>query len=378
MGQRIFWRWLSVGAAALFFLAPQSHALVKFNEGRDQVFVNASVSIGWDSNIFARNGGSGDFITSSSFGIEYARRAGYIGVNASISWNLGQFGDNTAQNFSNPSMNLELVKSTGRTTGSLTLSAARESRADTAINARTDSWNYSAGLNWKYPVIDRYSLAGGFTYGLVDYQNPLPGIFDLTTYGARVDLFYVYTTERDLFAGYGIMFSDASAGTQSIDHSFTAGISGRILPKINGNFRAGYEIRQEGATGATYDTWTATSSVTWNMNRRTSFTGTLSKAFNTTATNATIDTLSANIDMQYALSAKWSFNSGLGAGKTDFLSGAAAGRKDYYYTWSVGLAYSLNEHFKAALTYSYTNNWSNQGIGNFERNAITLNLSTRW
>ncbi|HSH93895.1 MAG TPA: outer membrane beta-barrel protein, partial [Roseimicrobium sp.] len=293
-------------------------------------------------------------------------------------WNLGQFGDNTAQNFSNPSLSLELVKSTGRTTGSLTLSAARESRADTAINARTDSMNYNAGLNWKYPVIDRYSLAGGFNYGLISYQDAAPGIFDLTSYGAKVDLFYVYTTERDLFGGYAIQFSDSSAGTQSIDHSITAGISGRILPKINGNFRAGYEIRQEGATGQTFDSWTATSSVTWNLNRRTSFTGTLSKAFNTTATNATIDSLSGNIDMQYSLSAKWSFNSGLGAGKSEFLSGAAAGREDYYYTWTVGLAYNMNEHFKAALTYSYTNNWSNQALGNFERNAITLNLSTRW
>ena len=378
MGKRFFWRRLALIAAAFAFAATTGRALVKFDDGHDQIFVNASVSIGYDSNIFATKGGAGDFLTSSSFGIEYARRAGYIGVNGSINWSLGKFGSNTSQDFSNPSMNLELVKSSGRTTGSLTLSAARQSSADTAVNMRTDSWNYAAGLNWKYPVIDRYSLSGSFNYGLVSYQEAAPGIYNLTTYGANLDLFYVYTSERDLIAGYAIQLSDSGAGTQTLDHSFTVGVSGKIIPKINGTVRAGYEIRQEAASGRTFDSWTSTASVTWSFNRRLTFTGTLSKAFSTTATDASIDTLSANLDMQYALRAKWSLYAGLGGGESDFLSGNDPGRQNYYFTWSVGVNYSLNDHFKASLTYSYFENWSNRGPGNFDRNSITLNMSTRW
>lgn len=378
MGKRIFWKWLAAGFVAANVLTSCGWALVKFNDGHDQIFVNASVSVGHDSNISASNGGSGDFLTTSTFGIEYARRAGYIGINASINWNLGQFGSNTSQNFSNPSMNLELVKSSGRTTGSLTLGAARQSSADTAVNMRTDTWNYNAGLNWKYPVIDRYSLSGALTYSTIVYQNAAPGLFNLTTYGANVDLFYVYTTERDLFAGYGILFSDSAANTQTIDHSFTAGISGKILPKINGSVRAGYEIRQDGTTGQTFDSWTATSSVSWNLNRRVSFTGTLKKAFSTTATNSSIDSLAANLDMQYALRARWSLFSGIGGGENDFLNGTTSGRKDYYFTWSAGVNYSLNDHFKASLTYTYYQSWSNRAAGNYNRDSITLNMSTRW
>jgi len=378
MGQRIFWRWLTVATVALVFLAPKGWALVKFNEGKDQVFVNASVSIGYDSNIFARKGGEGDVLTSSSFGIEYARHAGYIAVNASANWTLGQFNSNTAQNFSNPNLNLELVKNSGRTTGSFTLSAARQSSADTAINMRTDSWNYAAGLNWKYPVIDRYSVSGGLNYGLTEYQQAAPGIYNLTTYGAKADLFYAYNSERDLIAGYAIQISDSAANTQTIDHIFTVGVSGKVLPKVNGTVRAGYEIRQDGSTGQSFDSWNATSSVTWNLSRRVSFTGTLKKSFSTTATDATIDTLSANLDMQYTLNAKWVLYSGVGGGENEFLSGASTGRKDYYFTWSAGVNYSLNEHFKASLTYSFFENWSNQGIGNYDRDSITLTLSTRW
>ena len=377
MGQQIFWRWIAVGTAAVSLTTAKAFALVRLNDGRDQLFVNASVSIGYSSNIYPTKGGSGDMVTTSSFGIEYIRKAGYIGVNASVTWNLGQFGSNTAQNFSNPSLNVEFSKVTGRTTGSLTLNAARESRADSALGQRTDSWNYNAGLNWKYPIIDRYSLSGGLNYGQVLYQNAAPGVYNLDTYGASLDLYYALSSDRDFFAGYSIGFSDSGAGSQSTDHSFTVGVSGKIISKLNGNVRAGYEIRQE-STGQAYGSWTASASATWNVNRRFSFTGTVSKAFTTTSTNASVDTLSANLDAQYSLTAKVSLHAGIGGGTNDFLSGLNAGRRDYNFTWSAGVNYNFNEHFKASLSYSHLKNWSNVGSSNYETDSITLNLSTRW
>ena len=377
MDHQTLLRWIAVGTVAISLATTKGSALVRLNDGRDQLFVNASVSMGYNSNIFATKTGSGDILTTSSFGIEYIRKAGYIGVNANVMWNLGQFGSNTAQNFSNPTLNVEFSKATGRTTGSLTLNAARESRADSAAGLRTDSWNYGAGLNWKYPIIDRYSFSGGLNYGQVLYQNATPGIYNLNTYGASLDLFYAFTTERDLFAGYNIGFSDSGDGSNSTDHSFTVGVSGKIIPRLNGNVRAGYEIRQE-STGQTFGSWTATVGVTWNVNRRFSINGTINKAFNTTSTGSSIDSLSANLDAQYSLTGKVSLHTGIGAGTSDFLSGLSVGRRDEFFTWSAGVNYNFSEHFKAALTYSYLKNWSNVGSSSYESNSITLNLSTRW
>jgi len=175
-----------------------------------------------------------------------------------------------------------------------------------------------------------------------------------------------------------VQFSDSGAGTRSIDHSFTVGVSGKILAKVNGTVRAGYQLRQQQATGETFGSWTASASSTWNLNRRVSFTATLSKAFTTSAADSTVDNLAANLDMQYALRARWSLYAGIGGGKNDFLSGSDAGRRDYYLTWSTGVNYSLNDHFKASLTYSYFQNWSNRSSGVFDRQSVTLNLSSRW
>ena len=353
-------------------------ALFKFNEGRDQIYVNTSVSAGYDSNIFAQKGGEGDVVTNGSLGLEYIRHAGMIGVNGQLGWNIGKFASNASEDFSNPTLGLELVKESGRTTGSFTLNATRQSQADPNVNQRTDSWSYNTGLNWKYPVIERYSLAGTFGYGLIDYVDNSAGLTDLTTYTASGDVYYTYSSQRDIIAGYRIRQSDTSSGGGTTDHSFTAGVTGKILAKLKGTVRAGYQIREDGDTGKNYGSTTASASATWTVNKRFTLTGTLNKDFSTTANDASVDTTSFNLDAQYALRNHWSLYSGVGVGYSDFLNGSDTGRTDRYFTWSAGVNYSLNEHFKASLTYSYFQNWSTRDLSNFDRNSITLNLSSRW
>lgn len=120
-----------------------------------------------------------------------------------------------------------MTKDSGRTTGALSLLAQRDSRADPAANMRTDSWNYDAGLDFRYPVIERYSVSGSLDYGLRDYTDNTV-LVDLSTYAASADLFYVVTTARDLIAGYRMRSSNTSADTSFQDHAFTLGVSGRI------------------------------------------------------------------------------------------------------------------------------------------------------
>lgn len=378
MGPKTFLRWVPLGGVLLHLSSGVGFALIKFNEGRDQIFVTGTVSIGYDSNIFSSSANEGDVVTQSSLLLEYARRAGLIAVNADVGWNFGRFSEYSSEDFSNPTMGVEFIKSSGRTTGSLTLGASRNSTADPNIGLRTDSWNYHAGLNWKYPVIDRYSLAGSFGYGLLDYVENSGGLIDLETHSASLDLFYAYTSQRDLMGGYRIRFSDTTNDGRYTDHAFTAGVSGKILAKLKGNIRAGYQIRDDSSTGEQFHSITSTASVTWAFNRKLSVTGSVNKDFSTTATDSSVDSLNINFDATYVLTSRWSVYSGLGAGRNEFLSGLDDGRVDYYLTWSGGVNYSLNEHFKASLTYSYFKNWSNRSASSFDRNSITLHLSSRW
>jgi len=355
-----------------------AHALLKFNDGRDKIFASGTIAVGYDSNIFSSEEAQGDTITTSSLKVEYLRRAGMIGVTGEVAWTRGDFTSNAAESFSDPTLSLELVKDAGRTTGSFTLSGGRQTKADPLLNQRTASWNYNLGLNWKYPIIERYNVAGSVGYGGITYTEKSSDLVDLKTKTASVDTFYRYTSQRDLVAGYRIRQSDTSADNQSIDHALTAGVSGKIISKLKGNVRAGYQIRQEGSSGETLGSTTASASVSWPVNKRFTLTGTLNKDFSTTGKESSVDNLTFNLDAQYVLRNRWSLYAGAGTGNSDFINGEATGRSDLFITGNLGLGYDLSDRFKASLSYSYFKNWSNRVTSNFVRNTVTLSVSSRW
>jgi hypothetical protein len=353
-------------------------ALVSVDDGKNQFFVVGTLGVAWDSNIFVNSSATGDYIYSASLGLEYHRRAGLITFNGSAFLDASQFGDNRQENFENPRFRGEFTKQSGRTTGSLTLGAAKQSRADTAANIRSESWDYDAGLNLKYPVIERYTLSGGISYSHLDFiDNSF--LVDLRTYAAHIDLFYVYTSERDLVGGYRVRWGESSASTSFVDHAFTAGVSGKILPKVGGDARAGYQVRiPSGSNEDSYRAITASVAATWNATMRANLTLQGGKDFSTSSTNINIDGTSANLDLQYGQSAKITAFTGIGHGVNRFLGAAGAGRRDTYFTWNVGASYTLSGHFKIMLTYSHYRNRSNFAFSDFKRNSVNLNLSSRF
>ncbi|ATC62619.1 hypothetical protein CMV30_00770 [Nibricoccus aquaticus] len=360
--------------------ATTAHALVKFNDGHDEIFVTGTAGIGYDSNIYAYDGGDGDTTYNASLELEYRRKAGLLGVNADLGWNFSKFQEFSSEDFANPHARLELTKDSGRTTGSVTAGAKRESRADSAINIRTTSWEYDAGLNAKYPVIERYSLTGQLAWNRRDFQDNF-ALVDLNIWSLSSDLFYVYNSQRDLFGGYRFRVTDTTADTQDIDHAFTVGTSGKIISTINGSARVGYQLRESNRTDGTretFDGFTSVVSATWSGLKRLNVTGQVSSDFNTLATDVSVSTLAAGLDAQYALNARFSLYAGTGVGRTRFLGTFGSGRRDTYFTWNTGIAYTLNDHFKATLGYTWFQNWSTLAFSDYTRNTISLNLSSRW
>lgn len=371
---------LALAAALSALLAcPPAHALVSMNDGRNQLYISATASFSWDSNIFANATSGGDYLFNAGLGLELKRRAGLISVDGTIGIDATQFADNSSENSLNPRFRTEFSKQSGRTTGVLSLGAARQSRADSAANLRSESWLYDIALNLKYPVIERYSIAGTIGYSRLDYLNNVL-LVDLQTFNASADLFYVYTSERDLFAGYRYRHGETSSSSSFDDHAFTVGVSGKILPKLNGVVRAGYQLRQPSGTGEdSYTALTASAATTWNVSRRLSLTGQVAKDFSTTSTNLNIDALTFNLDAQYAMNSKLTFSSGVGYGINEFLGVPGADRKDEFFTWNIGASYKvLDERLTVALMYAYLRNWSTLDYSDFERNSVNLNLSSRF
>ncbi len=364
---------------ALCLACPPVRALVTFNDGREHIYVTGTAGVAYDSNLFAHNQGGGDTVYSASVLAEYTRRAGWIGVNASVGLNLSQFVDNTDQNSTDPRLSLELVKNGGRTTGSLSLSAIRENRADSAANLRAESWNYNGTLTAKYPVIDRYSIAGtvGYTDQVYDSQYHLSNL-QTTSLGA--DLFYALESDRDLVLGYRYRMSDSSRDASYNDQSFTVGVSGRVLGRLTGSVRVGYQIRDpRGRTlGGDFRGLTALGELTYTPTKRFSVSAQLSRDLSVTSTDNSVDTFSGNISPRLTVNSRVSVFGSLGGGTTRFLGTNPEDRRDQFFTFGGGVDYTIFQHLKAELAYTYYQNWSTLAYADYARNYYTLSLTSRW
>jgi hypothetical protein len=364
---------------AACLLCPPAHALVTFNDSKEHIFVTGTASLAYDSNIYAHTGGGGDTVYSAGLLVEYTRRAGWIGVNGSVGLDLSRFVNNTNENFLNPRFALEFTKASGRTTGTLSLSAARENRADSAVNLREQSWNYAAGLNFKYPVIERYSISGSFDYTDRVFAGQ-SGLSNLATYSAGADLLYALSSERDLLAGYRYRYSETSTNASFDDQSFTVGVAGKIISRLNGSLRAGYQVRHPHgrATDGAYRGLTAAGAVTWTATKKLSFTGQLSRDVSVTSTDISVDTFSESLDAQYVFNARLSVFANLGGGDSRFLGAATNNRRDHFFTYGGGVNYTMLRHLKFSLAYVYFQNWSTLSYADYLRNTFTLSVSSRW
>jgi hypothetical protein len=366
--------------------SPPARGLVSLEDGKDHLFVDGSVEMGYDSNVFANSSSGGSMVYQGSLGISFTRRAGWIGVNASASLDWARYGSFREQDYMDPKFTAELTKQTGRTTGSLTMSVQREDRADVTINTRDVSWNYDAGLNFQYPVIERYSIAGSIDYNRIVYQDQ--ALFtNLTTYTENLYLYYILNEQRDLFIDYRLRNSDEAGGTFDVDNSLSAGVSGKVYGPFNGSLQVGYETRSSHGgpdNGESFDDVTVSGTATWNMSRRMTLTATLARDYTTTATAQSIEATSAGLTFQDSFTAKASGNLAGLVGENEFLGDegilepSGQRRVDTFVDLSTAYFYTVNQHLKASVSYSYYLSHSTLAYADFPREQLDFTLSSHW
>lgn len=386
-------RMVVAASLASLLACPPSNALVALNDGRDRIYVSGTLSASHDSNVRANREGPADMIYSTSVVAEYTRRAGWIGVDGRIGLDSAEFAELKDENYNNPNLRLGLTKQSGRTTGALNLSAARESRADAAVNVRSNSWNYAGELKYRYPLAGAYTFTGSFGYDGREYIEDIM-LANLYSYTASLEVVRGIGRERDAMAAYRYRYNKSSFDSSTLDHAITLGLSGRLLRGVKGALRAGYQVRsfRNGVEGdGTFGSWTASASVTHALSKRASISAQLSKDFSTTANDSSVDVTATSVNGQYAFGARLVATASGSWGRSRFLGERGRvllalgpppvlgpSRVDNYATWDAGLNFTLKEHLKLALTYLWFRNWSTSSYADFVRESWTVSVSSRW
>jgi hypothetical protein len=371
----------SLGTLALLSLSRETvFGLIKLDDGHDQLFVNGSAGLAYDSDIFASSSGEGDTSLNSSLDLEYKRKAGMLGVNADLGWDFAHFFRLTNQDYADPHFSAQLTKDGGRTTGWIKFDVRRQDRADVVVNTRTESWNYEGELKVKYPVIERYSISGDLGFGREDFLNN-DLLTDFDTYTAGADVLYALNSTRDLSFGYRYRATQTAADTLDQDHAITVGVAGKIAGKFNGSAKIGVQerlIERRDGHHESHGSLTASISTTWTVTSRFAIIGDASRDFSTAATDMSVDATNVGLTAQYSFNPKLVGFAGANYGHVDFIDELSGGRRDDSISFNTGLTYTYSERFKVTATYTFTHNWSTFSAGNYDRHLFSFSVSSRW
>lgn len=342
----------------------------------NQLFVFGSVKAGYNSNVFSDATDRGDSTVGVSAGAELKRLAGIIGVTAEARIDYTRYEEYPDESAVNPYLNIEFQKTNGRIQGRLKAGAFRESRSDSAVNLRTNSWSFPLELNLKYPINQKIHLGSQTGYTHRSYIASA-GLADYTDYSEGLDVFYAYSSKLDLVGGYRIRLSQTSIGNDNYDHWFNVGATGALLAKLTGTIRVGYQIRDQ-QRGASFSQANAMAGLEWPMTRKLGFTGQISRDFNTIATGSSVDSSSATLRTTYSLTRKLDLNAGITYGRNLFLGAAPAGRRDHFTGLDGGLRYQFNEHLQFSGTYTYFKNSSTLAFSDYDRQLFSFAFNCRY
>ena len=356
---------------------PCARALLNLEGSRNQVFVFGSVSFAYSSNIFYEASGRGDTSVDGEIGIDVKRRAGLIAVSSTAKLDYQRFIKYTGESAFNPYFSIEFTKITGRLTGSLSVKAYRESRSDSAVNLRTNSWNIPISLSLKYPLNDKFYVSSQTGYLRRNYAGGDAALTNYVDYSEALDAFYIYSSKLDLVAGYRLRLSKTTIGTNTYDHWFNVGATGALFAKINGELRVGYQIR-EIDQGDHFNHVNALAGLNWTVTRKFSLSSQISRDFNTIATGFSVDATSVGLRATYLLNRKTDLEAGVGYGRNSFLGNAQGDRRDEFYSWDLAAHYRLSEHWRLGATYGYLHNTSNVTFANFNRQGLSFDVSARY
>lgn len=369
---------LAAGTALLVLAALPAQALVSLNDGKDKIFVSGSVTIGFDSNFYANSFKQSETTVLAMAGVEYSRRAGAIGVDASVSATKSIHSNFSKEDSVDPKYSMELTKSEGPTTGSLRLNYTRRRDNNMAASMRLRTEEYGAALDATRPVSQRYSVAGGLGFGRTDFQQT-PGIYDLDTFDAHANLVYQINSRRELSVGYAYGRDDSKGPEDFDDHGINVGLKGRITAKVTGTLQTGFTTRQSRlASGENFSAWTAAAIANWLPVKKTTVTGELSKSFATTSTDIATDNTTAAINVNRVLNARWNVGAGLTGTHSRYLGVRGAGRSDDILIFNASVSWSMNEHLRVTGMYSHTLTSSTLAFAEYNRDYFSLMISSRW
>ncbi len=347
-----------------------------------ELFITGSVGVRADDNIYlstnqTRKAGQPNkevsdtvFTASPSLVLEFGKNAQIKG-SLSAGWDFSSYSDNNSLNSQLPAFNFNANYDDGKAKVSFSAGFSELNQNTVDIRGLTKRDSTSVAVDGEVNVSDKTSIGSGLSYGRVHYKAT--GYSNSDTYTVPVNIFYKVSPKTDLSFGYQYRKTDEQVGGDTTDHFFNVGARGEFTPKLSGNFRIGYNMRDPDGKGSSRGDLGIDSSFSYAVTPKASLNLGLSRDFATTPQGQSQKTSTINLSGSASLTDQLSLNAAVTYRALNYLT-----RTDDYYEQSLGAGYALSSAVQLSASYAHRNNSSVIPDSEFENNTFSLSASFRY
>jgi len=343
----------------------------------------------WDSNVSGNAIGNENDLSDILFSVrpmlKYERDVGRSNISAWFGLNFSRYQDFTEIDFNDFDLGFKISAPTAqgsRFTGDIDFRYYQDTGSDQGTLRYLQTKRFHLNFNGSYMVGAKTSLRFGASYQTDDpkdvINDPPINYAQSTYYDITLGVGYELRSINTLFLDYRRRKSesdtqgDVISGRNYVSDALFFGISRPLGGKLYGSASIGYEAtndRDESDIDA--DRWILNANISWVPRETTSLGLQMGRTlnisgFNTGYYNTTI-TLSARQD----IGQRFALDGRLGYSWYDYQSD----RDDQVFDFRIGLDYSYNTRLRAGIDYEYRDSNSNNPLGEYTRNRVSLRVS---
>lgn len=319
-----------------------------------ELFLTANATVTIDDNIYLRpSNEADDLILSFTPGLDFV-----FGRNAATSGNVYyrhqflRYSDYSMQDTDLANIGLNTAYANGKSKFNFGVSFAELAQNDASVaGAIIERDLTSVRASGEVGVTEKTSIGAGVNLEKNSYA--LPTFTDSTVWNVPVDMYFEYSPKLQASVGYRYRNTELSgAALDSKDHFFSVGARGEFTPKLTGQIRIGYTLRDFSNNTDDSD-FGAEANLTYAFSEKTSVSINALSDYNSTPVGASTQVKRVGFSSSTRVSEQWSWNTNLSYATTKYDR-----RDDSLVSGGLGLAYTYSNYVNFAASYSFRSNSS--------------------
>lgn len=374
-----------VAVLASASIAPIGFAL---DATKDGLTVSGELEVVSDSNIESTSTELDDTIVRVTPEVIYRHRKGVVGLEAGTGVKIiryDEYSDNDNENFFAYANLSGMNREDSPLDGNINLEYRERTEANDILQDIANSENFTAGMDFKYLVSQKFKFGFDSDYNVTEYDNVSFAQIETKSIGGTVN--YVYSPKLDLGAGVRFSKNETEGGptaTIELDAEDTAyflTVEGELTGKITSEIEVGIATREfNTAKGLADSTRTyANASLFWAVQDRTTVNLKILSGFGASPSNqsrhytgATIS-INHNLTEIYGLRALIGYRHQIFTGETASLS-----RTDDNVMGEIGATASYTDWMDVDFAVRMEDNDSTLTLTSYERLTATLAIKVAY